>query len=160
LQITDGDRNNWSKEEKIAYLEAFRSSALEEDSGVDVETLRYVTGEDGNSLGLSLGTNFRELSDEALNAAINGLGKLADSASELSEDLDKVSKDSRIASLTLALFFFTTNVLFFCLSWNNKSQSLALLSGSSPLTCVIYSLLKEPSVICFDRKAAAFCVLA
>jgi hypothetical protein len=101
LQITDGDRNNWSKEEKIAYLEAFRSSALEEDSGVDVETLRYVTGEDGNSLGLSLGTNFRELSDEALNAAINELGKLADSASELSEDLDKVSKDSRIASLTL-----------------------------------------------------------
>jgi hypothetical protein len=74
---------------------------LEEDSGVDVETLRYVTGEDGNSLGLSLGTNFRELSDEALNAAINGLGKLADSTLELSEDLDKVSKDSRIASLTL-----------------------------------------------------------
>jgi hypothetical protein len=44
-----------------------------------VETLQFLTGEDGEGLGISLGTNFQELSNEQLDAIMKALEKnLAD----------------------------------------------------------------------------------
>jgi hypothetical protein len=75
-------------------LEAFRNTA-------DVDTLRFVTGEDGNSLNLSLATNFQELDDAGIDAAIKALGGLAESSDALSKEMNKLASDTNIASLLL-----------------------------------------------------------
>jgi hypothetical protein len=43
LKASEGGSTEWAKEEQIAYLEAFRENA----SALGVDTLQYLTGEDG-----------------------------------------------------------------------------------------------------------------
>ena len=97
LKLDKDNYTKWSKEEKIAYLEAYRQKAVEE--GVD--TLQYITGKDGKSLGINLGTNFQEISEEKMNAFLYGLSESVDNLEHFDEEIAKMGKDAAIARRTL-----------------------------------------------------------
>ena len=87
-----------SEMQQIAYLNNFRQHAI--NSGV--ESLRFLTGEDGKSLGLSLNTNFYKLDKEKRQAAIEAIARFATENSELNNKTDKIVADAQVAQYTLA----------------------------------------------------------
>ena len=94
LKIGNG-YDEWDRQEKLAYLEQYQTFA--KDSGVD--TLAYLTDDQGKSLGLSLSTTFGQLSDEALDQALKSLSGL--DATKLETETKKAVSDAKIASYTL-----------------------------------------------------------
>ena len=94
LKATEGGSVNWAREEQIAYLEAFRASG-------NMDTLRFLTGEDGESLNLTLGTNFHDLSEQQLDAVMKALEKNFQDAPEIREALAKTMEDANIADRML-----------------------------------------------------------
>lgn len=90
LKATEGGSTEWSRDEQIAYLEALRANG-------GMETLQFLTGDDGESLGLTLGTNFQELSAEQLDAVMKALEKNFADAPEIREALAKTIADAEVA---------------------------------------------------------------
>ena len=90
LKATEGGSTEWARDEQIAYLEAFRANG-------GMETLQFLTGEDGNSLGITLGTNFQEYSAEQLDAIMKALEKNFAEAPEIRKALAKTIEDAAVA---------------------------------------------------------------
>lgn len=97
LKATEGGSVDWARDEQIAYLEALRANG-------DMETLQYLTGDDGESLGLTLGTNFQELSDQQLDAVMKALEKNFQDAPEIRKALAKTIEDAEVAGRMTASY--------------------------------------------------------
>lgn len=98
LKLSDGDYStDWSKAEKVAYLEQYVKSAKEQG----VESLAYVTDEQGNNLGMSLGANFNNYTDEKLNEFLRGIHGLDNQKDTLETETKKQQSDNVVASYTL-----------------------------------------------------------
>ena len=85
--------NNWTEDQKRQYLEEYRAYAVQ--NGVD--TLSYVTDEKGQSLGMSLGMNFDEASEEQMDTYIAGLVKLERELKKNTTELSQTLSNQRIA---------------------------------------------------------------
>ena len=90
LSLEEG-YSNWSEEEMKQYLVQFRNQAMKD--GVD--TLRYITDEQGNSLNFSFGTNIDIMSKEQVAEVLKGITLL--DSKEINEKYEKSLSDSRIA---------------------------------------------------------------
>lgn len=96
-QLSEGGYNNWDRVAKIGYLEQYVDSAKEQG----ITSLSYVTDESGNSLGMSLGTNFSSLTDEKLDEMLGGLNRLQNDNGKLKDEVTKAVSDGTIAGYTL-----------------------------------------------------------
>jgi hypothetical protein len=85
--------NNWTEDQKRQYLKEYRAYAVQND----VDTLSYVTDEKGQSLGMSLGMNFDEASEEQMDAYIAGLVRLEGELEKNTTELSQTLSNQRIA---------------------------------------------------------------
>jgi hypothetical protein len=88
---------NWTEEDMREYLEEYRAYALKTGVG----TLKYVTDESGESLGMSLGMNFDEATEAQMRAYINGLIKLGSDLADNKTEKEKTASDARIVRYTM-----------------------------------------------------------
>jgi hypothetical protein len=66
-----------------------------------VDTLQYLTDENGNSLNLTLGTNFGNMDDEQIDKALNALSTSKNDNKKLHEESAKKASEAKITSYTL-----------------------------------------------------------
>ena len=88
---------DFTEAQQIAFLDSFRVSAIQ--SGV--ESLKFLTDENGDSLNLTLGTNFDELDENTRKSAINAILRMADENEELKGELTKSVTDANVAQYVL-----------------------------------------------------------
>ena len=96
-KLSDGGHEEWDRVAKIGYLEQYVDDAKQQG----ISNLSYVTDELGNSLGMSLGTNFSSLTDDKLDEMLGGLNRLQNDNDKLKTEVTKAVSDGTIAGYTL-----------------------------------------------------------
>lgn len=86
----DGDYSNWSKDQMVTYLNAFRAQA----ESLGVKSLQFIADEQGKSLGMSLGADFNLETEEQLREYMKALDKLKAENTKLGEEATKMFRDS------------------------------------------------------------------